>query len=312
MSLAQRIRPAICALLLLLCLDGWRRSLSPPQPSLTTIAPCIVRSLGVLQLAAAPRVPTRAVCMEYERLRKAIAVLYMLQKKVQQKEAEAAALRDNPGTDVRLADGKVRGGQGRPSCSKQFEEAGSLKGGCCLPLNLEGSSSGELKGRATHCVDSMPPKQPHGALVLAAFVARGLGALYLLSPRCGLLLDSAFAGLCSGCSGPCPRVALPRAQESSGKGHTSPANNCHRICNHNTSEQGRSRRTMIENGLSSDFWCCMCSSPPIKFFVVFVVWVMCMLRTAIVGHRTMQSGCKRSLSFSVHYRLISGVERAIS
>lgn len=78
-----------------------------------------------VQLAPAPRVPTRAVCVEYERLRKAIAVLYMLQKKVQQKEAEAAALRDNPGTDVRLADGKVSRTRTRTlTCSNQDADAG--------------------------------------------------------------------------------------------------------------------------------------------------------------------------------------------
>lgn len=64
-----------------------------------------------LQLPPLPQTPTRAVCAEYERLRKAIAVLYMLQKKVQQKEAELAALRDNPGADVRFGDGKVREGR---------------------------------------------------------------------------------------------------------------------------------------------------------------------------------------------------------
>lgn len=67
----------------------------------------------MLQLPPAPAVPTRAVCQEYERLRKAINVLYMLQKKVQQKEAELAGLREHPGADGRLAEGKVRTTCGR-------------------------------------------------------------------------------------------------------------------------------------------------------------------------------------------------------
>jgi hypothetical protein len=91
----------------------------------------------VLQLPPAPAVPTRAVCQEYERLRKAINVLYMLQKKVQQKEAELAGLRDHPGADVR--DGKVRKGRwdwgrtGRIAIGplKGRRPGGDCSGPCC-------------------------------------------------------------------------------------------------------------------------------------------------------------------------------------
>jgi hypothetical protein len=52
------------------------------------------------QVRSKPKVPTQAVCAEHLELRKEVITLIQLQKQVQAKEAEVAALRENPFADV--------------------------------------------------------------------------------------------------------------------------------------------------------------------------------------------------------------------
>ncbi|CAK9273972.1 unnamed protein product [Sphagnum jensenii] len=60
-----------------------------------------------------PKVPTQAVCAEHLELRKEVITLIQLQKQVQAKEVEVAALRENPFADVPATPStpKVKGGQ---------------------------------------------------------------------------------------------------------------------------------------------------------------------------------------------------------
>jgi hypothetical protein len=114
----------------------------------------------VLQLPPAPAVPTREVCQEYERLRKAINVLYMLQKKVQQKEAELAGLREHPGTDGRLAEGKVRTTCGRDrSWAVCFQgcKHGTETVSVAARMNLQ---SKPFQMRSLLYTDSLPTRLP--------------------------------------------------------------------------------------------------------------------------------------------------------
>jgi hypothetical protein len=65
------------------------------------------------QVRSKPKVPTQAVCAEHLELRKEVITLIQLQKQVQAKEVEVAALRENPFADVPATPStpKVKGGQ---------------------------------------------------------------------------------------------------------------------------------------------------------------------------------------------------------